>query len=822
MSHLPVWLASAWMAGVALGAARPPWARPAVLVAVGAWLALGLAWRLRRGRAMAALASVALAGLGVGAGASALQRATAPSLVRVLDREGLLPAYGGRAVAAVHLEGRLLADAQPAAFATLLRVAAERIHLPGHDLPAPVEGSVTVAVAGHDAVRARSGWRAGRRLSMVVFLRRPTRARNPGAPGEARDAARRRAALVGAVKSALVVETTGRGPWVSEAAADVRARARRAIARAAGPDAAEAAAVGTAVLIGDRAGLSAELQDRLQRAGTFHVIAISGGNIALWAVLAAWLAGRVTAHRAAALGATAAAVVAYAYVVGGGASVLRASGMAVVGVTARWLDQRAAALNVLAATSGVLVAVDPLVVADVGFWLTTAATAGLVLGLPADRPASRARAWGRALVLTSVAAEGALLPIVASVFQQVSVAGLAASAVAVPAMAVVQGAALAAVLADAVAPPLVWVAGGVLRAATLAVTESARLVDVMPWLAWKVPPPSIGAVAAYYVSLAAWLWARSRLDASRARPVRRAAAVAVPLAACWVAVSPATLLPRAPGRLEVTALDVGQGDAIYVAFPNGRRMLVDAGGLLGDGGDLGARVVGPALRALGVRRLDYLVVSHPDADHLGGAAAIVREFRPAEVWSGIDVPGHEPTARLQREAARAGASWREVRRGDRLVVGGVDLTVRHPDRPQWERPRVRNDDSIVCDLTYGRVRIVLSGDAGQAVEEALTADARDGPAPPPFTVLKVAHHGSASASSQAWLEHLRPTIALVSAGAANAFGHPAPAVLARLQRVGASVWRTDLDGAITVATDGLAVAVRSATGREAAFAAQPR
>ncbi|MEZ5290437.1 MAG: DNA internalization-related competence protein ComEC/Rec2 [Vicinamibacterales bacterium] len=818
MSHLPVWLASAWVAGVAAGAVDPSWSTIAGAAAAAAWLALWAAWHAGRGRIMPALAAVALGGLGVEAGAQGLRQATSPSLVQALEQAGLLPPSSGRAVAAVHLEGRLLADAQPSAYATVLRVAAETLQTPG-GVRQPVAGAVTLAVTGVEATRVRGDWRAGRRLSVVAFLRRPASARNVGAPGAVREAARRRAALVGTVKSGLVVQTVARGSWVSEAAAAVRARARLAIARASGADAGEAAAVGTAVLIGDRAGLSAELQDRLQRAGTFHVIAISGGNIALWAVLASWLAGRVTARRAAALGATGAAVVAYAYVVGGGASVLRASGMAVVGVTARWLDQRAAAVNVLAATSSVLVAADPLVVADVGFWLTTAATAGLVIGLPGDRPASRAVAWARALFLTSVAAETALLPIVASVFQQVSVAGLVASAVAVPAMAVVQVAALAAVLADAVAPPVAWVAGGVLRAATFLVTESARVVDLAPWLAWKVPPPSLGAVAAYYAALAAWLWARTRLDSSRARHVRRAGAVAVGLAAAWVAVSPLTLVPGAPGHLEMTMLDVGQGDAVYVAFPNGRRMLVDAGGLLAGGGDLGARVVGPALRALGVRRLDYLVVSHPDADHLGGAAAVAREFRPAEVWTGIDVAGHAPTARLRQEAARAGASWREVRRGDRLHVGGVVLTVRHPERPEWERARVRNDDSVVCELIYGGVRIVLSGDAGRAVEEALSQDLDDASR---FTVLKVAHHGSDSASARSWLERLRPTIALVSAGPANPFGHPAPAVLARLAAVGASVWRTDLDGAITVTTDGVDVAVRSATGRQAAFATQPR
>jgi len=180
------------------------------------------------------------------------------------------------------------------------------------------------------------------------------------------------------------------------------------------------------------------------------------------------------------------------------------------------------------------------------------------------------------------------------------------------------------------------------------------------------------------------------------------------------------------------------------------------------------------------------------------------------------------TARLRAAADEVGATWRQVLRGERLHVGEVRLDVLHPPLPDWERQRVRNDDSVVLALRHGGVRVVLTGDIGAAVEAEVAAALGDTGAAPALTVLKVAHHGSAGASSAQWLSAVRPSVALVSAGATNPFGHPAAAVLARLQAVGADVWRTDLDGEIGVRTNGAVVEVLAHIGRRRWLSAQPR
>jgi competence protein ComEC len=409
------------------------------------------------------------------------------------------------------------------------------------------------------------------------------------------------------------------------------------------------------------------------------------------------------------------------------------------------------------------------------------------------------------MLAASVTTEIVLLPIGALVFSRVTFAGLGLNFAAIPLMTVVQLAGMALVPAALVSAPVAGALGYVAHIAAAGLIRTADLVSLVPALTFRVAPPAGVVVVIYYVALAlAWLywnWTRWR---------RAAVAVAV-VAAIWIVGEPWTFLgARGDGRLHVTFVDVGQGDAVLVRFPGGTTLLVDTGGLSPlSTFDIGDRVVAPVLRAMGIRRLDVLALTHGDPDHIGGASSLVREFRPRAVWEGIPVPRFEPLRVVREAATAAGARWSNLKRGDRMRIDDVEVIVRHPDLPDWERQRVRNDDSIVLDLGWRDVSVLLTGDIGRAVERELLSSIP----PAPLRIVKIPHHGSLTSSAPEFVRALSPTVAIVSAGRANHFGHPVPEVLDRYREAGAEVFRTDRDGAVTVDTDGRSLSVRGYTGR---------
>ena len=196
--------------------------------------------------------------------------------------------------------------------------------------------------------------------------------------------------------------------------------------------------------------------------------------------------------------------------------------------------------------------------------------------------------------------------------------------------------------------------------------------------------------------------------------------------------------------------------------------------------------------------MDYLAVTHGDPDHVGGAAAVLRDFRPREIWEGVPVPRSDRLRELAQAATVAGAAWRTLQTGDILRLGEVEVRVWHPPPPDWQRQQVRNDDSLVLELRHGVVSIILPGDIGGDVES------RIGPRlePVPLRVLKVPHHGSRTSSSAGFLRALRPRLGIVSAGRDSRFGHPHAEVVRRYHEQGATVLQTGQVGAVEVCSDG--------------------
>jgi competence protein ComEC len=253
--------------------------------------------------------------------------------------------------------------------------------------------------------------------------------------------------------------------------------------------------------------------------------------------------------------------------------------------------------------------------------------------------------------------------------------------------------------------------------------------------------------------------------------------------------------PLRPGSdgIEIHLLDVGQGDATAIRSPAGRWLLVDAG-IARAGFDAGEARVVPYLADRGVRRLDALIITHPDADHMGGAGAVIRALRPRWIGGPAVVAGKAQYLALLRESQAAGVKWVAVRRGMELDMDGMTVTILYPDRPGMVVDDA-NDASVIMRVAYGEFAALLTGDAPVRVEELLvdrlgrTLDA---------DLLKVGHHGSSTSTSPRLLEATGARTAVVSAGRANRYGHPHGDVLARLRHYQVDTYRTDRHGTVVV------------------------
>jgi competence protein ComEC len=776
---------------------------------------------------------------GVSLGVTGARDAYTPPLLTWFDARA-----AGDRDGPVAVEGHLREDAAVTPFGVSLTM----------DVTRPARGGARISIGGLGAPEHVGEWRAGRVLRMAALLRRPTSYGNPGLPDDTRTLARRGIVLVGSVKSAALVEVGGEGAAIPEAAASARRWCRVRLSRYVGGWSERSGAIAAAILIGDRTGLSDEDERRLQEAGTYHVIAISGGNIAiLTAILLLVLrAMQLDARISSAL--VIVTLMFYGQVASGGASVSRAVTAACVYLAGRIIDHRGPPLNTLAVAAASALAVSPLAAFDGGFILSFGATLGILLGAPrlwkhasvvlafrvrpdsAFRVASRSRrrAFREAgqgfrglavalaetvgptalrllrpalgLLIATVCAEIALAPVSAVLFSRITVAGLVLNFAAIPLMTITQAAAMATLAATLVNDRLAQACGFVAHLGATGLLRSAALVDLAPWLSRDLVPPAWWLVGAYY-ACCIWLLASPRQGRLAAGALTCAGAL---MFAAPRVVTQSRILPPLPGILRVAFFDVGEGDAALIALPDRRNLLVDAGGLAGGAFDVGERVVAPALRMFGVRRIDTLVLTHGDLDHIGGAAAILRRFSPRVVWEGVPVPRHQSLHELAMQAAAAGVSWRTVVAGDSERAGGVDIRVLHPPLPGWERQRVRNEDSVVLELRFGDVAIVLPGDIAQEGERNVAPRLSRAP----ITILKAPHHGSAYSSTARLLDTARPAAVVFSEGRGNRFGHPAPSVLQRYRERNALIFRTDEDGAVVLETDGHEVRFSTWAGRK--------
>jgi competence protein ComEC len=611
------------------------------------------------------------------------------------------------------------------------------------------------------AVAVAREWTVGQRLRVPARLQHPVGFRNPGGFDYVARLARDGIHVTASARAEqIVVFDAPAPPWHAR----VRRRAVEAIDRALPP---ASAALLAGLLLGERRALPPEIDQGFHRAGVYHVLAVSGFNVAIVASTVFLLARLIGLGRRSAAGAAAIIVIGFGAVVGPQASVLRAVVMALLVLAALLLDRDAAVLNSLAAAMLVILAVRPTDLLEPGFQLSFAATGGIVLA-----PHPRNLVLGALTV--SAAAQAAVLPITLWHFNQVSVVGLIANLAAVPLAAIATVVGLAGTVLAFAWDAAAQLAFDAVWPVLIALRVVVALASAIPGALVYLPSPPAAAIVSYASALLLGVlaWRIRRAHPSRARAVCGASTVAL---AVSIALTAWPLVRPADGRLRVAVLDVGQGDALVIEGPSGGVIVLDAGP--GGAGrlDTGERVVAPYLWWRGWLRITATVVTHAHADHAGGMAAVRARFPGADAWTGSDVA----TPR---------------------VLGGAVITALRT--PIGDRMSI-NERALVLRVDYGATTFLLASDIPGAVERALAVSGT----PLGATVLKVAHHGARDSSTASFLAAVTPAVAAISVGARNPYRHPDPGVLARLETAGARILRTDRDGALLFETDGRVLTV---------------
>lgn len=563
-----------------------------------------------------------------------------------------------------------------------------------------------------------------------------------------------------------------------------------------------------ALLIGDMGYVSRATRDAYSRTGVNHILSISGFHVGVIALLMfqilMWAARRsefLLIHlnlRRFILCLTLPLLTFYLFLSGAAPATTRSVIMIAFFILALVLEREVDPINSLMLAAAFILALSPPALFDISFQLSFLALWGIVVLTPLFMAPFRQVKEGipRKLLLffmASAAATAATAFPVAYYFHRVSATGLISNFFIVPLMG------YGAVVLGFSAIPLIGVAPLIARLLIFAAAFLVKISNSIIMMLAKIPllpvfNPSRLDLLLFYLFLSALTFVgsgRGRLACCGILAILCCGSLAMPP-------------EEVGGKLVITMFSIGQGESTLITFPDGKRMLVDGGGSAREGGaDVGRRLLAPALWRLGVRKIDWMVLTHPHPDHMQGLKYVAANFEVGEFWEGVRETGSKDYDELRRILSERGIPVRMIDASSPAVaLGGIRIEPLSPpvgagSAAQHEDSDL-NDESLVFRLVYGEFSMLFTGDIGVATEEQLALR----PERLKCTVLKVPHHGSRYSSSASFLDAAAPELALISAGYRNSFHLPAEDTLDHLRQRRITVYRTDLDGTIRILCDG--------------------
>lgn len=555
------------------------------------------------------------------------------------------------------------------------------------------------------------------------------------------------------------------------------------------------AALLNGMLIGYREGLSDDVQQAFSDAGLTHIMAVSGMNIAFIVLPLVFISRKLYLNQKVANTAIIAFLAAFLLVTGFTPSVVRAVIMAVIILIGQMLRREADIITSISLAAMLLLLYNPYMLSDVGFQLSFVATLSLVLfykNIRAYIPQKYIPGFIAETIAVTLAAQIGVIPVTAFYFNKVSMISLLSNLIVVPLVQIVTvvGVIMAALGQVNI---LLSQAVGYLNSTFLSfILYVTKVSSQLPFAALRVVTPSFAAILLYYVVVLFFLWYKPKF-----KPSFKPVFYLIPIV---LLTAIAGIYAIIPGKLQVVFIDIGEGDSTFIRSASGRTVLIDGGGYnsrLNPGANIGDTVIVPFLLDYGITKLDLVVATHGHDDHTQGLMPVLKDF---EVGSFI-IPrtgSNKEFGTLLDIANSRNIKTDTCSEGDIIKLDGKTFfTVLHPAGKGSTDGLSLNNTSLVLKLVYKNISILFPGDIEEEVENALV-DSRENLE---ADVLKVAHHGSASSTKTAFLDHVKPRAAVISVGKNN-FGHPAPLVVDELNKRGIILFRTDEDGAVVLKSDG--------------------